>query len=81
MDYIGNIGVRVRHERYLKGWSQEELAKRSGLSPGHISEIENGERKNLQARTLKKLAQGLEVDVAVLLGECPDEDEGVTSCV
>ena len=68
MGYVKEIGDKVREQRLLRGWSQEELAKRTGLSSGHISEIENGQRKNLQARTVKNLSRALEVRVSVLLG-------------
>jgi transcriptional regulator with XRE-family HTH domain len=67
VDYIASIGDRVRRLRFYRGWSQQELARRTGLSPGHISDIENGVRKNIQARTVKKLAKGLGADIAELL--------------
>lgn len=69
MSYVTNIGERVRRLRMIRGMSQAELSKACKLSPGHISEIENGIRKNIQARTVKKLAQGLNVNIAKLLGE------------
>jgi len=75
MDYIELIGWRVKKQRFLRGWSQQELARRAGLSPGHISEIENGQRKNLQARTLKKLARGLGIDVARLLDDVQENEK------
>ena len=76
MSYITSIGERVRKHRLIKGLSQDELGKRSNLSPGHISEIENGVRKSIQARTVKKLARGLEVNIAELFGEDEDSDDG-----
>lgn len=75
MDYIELIGWRVKKQRFLRGWSQQELARMAGLSPGHISEIENGQRKNLQARTLKKLARGLGIDVARLLDDVQENEK------
>ena len=68
MGYVKEIGDKVREQRLLRGWSQEELGKRTGLSSGHISEIENGQRKMLQARTVKNLSRALEVKVYELLG-------------
>ena len=58
MDYIGKVGVNIRRARLIKGMSQLELSRKTGLSPGHISEIENGGRKNIQAKTIKRLARG-----------------------
>jgi transcriptional regulator with XRE-family HTH domain len=57
--------VRLRE---LKGYSQRALAKVSGVSPATIYELENGRRRP-NPSTLRKLAQGLEVEVADLLGE------------
>jgi transcriptional regulator with XRE-family HTH domain len=54
--------------RELKGYSQRALAKASGVSPATIYELENGRRRP-NPSTLRKLAQGLEVEVADLLGE------------
>lgn len=67
------IGQRVYARRLAKGLTQEQLAARTGLSPGHISEIENGVKKNLQHKTLKKLVKGLEISIMELLG---DDEEG-----
>src|SRR5215208_1939323 len=52
--------------RELKGYSQRALAKASGVSPATIYELENGRRRP-NPSTLRKLAQGLEVEVADLL--------------
>lgn len=35
---------QLRKERMAHGWSVHELARRSGISAGHISHIENGKR-------------------------------------
>jgi len=35
-----SLGSRVRELREERGWSQAELARRSGLSPGMIWQIE-----------------------------------------
>lgn len=54
------IGDRIRAERTDKKWSQEELARRSGVSQGLISQIENGTNKGSQHLT--SLARALEVE-------------------
>lgn len=82
MSYIKSIGENVRRHRLIKGLSQDDLGKRAKLSPGHISEIENGIRKSIQARTVKKLARGLEVSILDLLEEGEDDSDGSGSnCV
>lgn len=46
----------IRSERAIHGWSQGELAKRSGVSRKTISDIENGSLKRApQLRTVHKL--------------------------
>lgn len=66
--------------RVLVGFSQAELARRSGLSQGHISELERGDKEPRPA-TLKKLSQALAVPMSALLtirSDCtvtsPDEE-------
>lgn len=51
---------KVTLYRTQKGWTKLELAKQTGLSDSHISQIENG-RRNPTLPTLKKLAGALGV--------------------
>lgn len=39
-----HFGRQVRKERTARGWSVHEMSKRSGISAGHISRLENGTR-------------------------------------
>lgn len=71
------IGDKVRELRIMANMSQMELSEKTGISPGHISEIETGGRKDLQINTLKKLAKGLNVSVAVLLDDESTTPKGV----
>ncbi len=43
LDY-GKIGMRIRQVRKAKGWSQDELAKRCGISMSFLGHIERGSR-------------------------------------
>lgn len=43
MDY-GRIGMRIREVRKAKGWSQDILAKKSGISMSFLGHIERGTR-------------------------------------
>jgi DNA-binding transcriptional regulator YiaG len=52
--------------RTLAGMSQAELARRSGLSQGHISELERGD-KTPREITVKRLANALGVSMTALL--------------
>ncbi len=62
----------VKRLRQAREWNQTELAYHAGLAPSVISQIENGKR-DPSARTLRKLAEALEVDVADLFpkGQAP----------
>lgn len=59
--------VRVR--RLELNLTLEELSQTTGLSTGHLSDIENGKRKDLQGKTIKKLAYGLGLQLTDLLQE------------
>lgn len=57
--------LEVKRLRQSRKWNQTELAYHAGLAPSVISQIENGKRSP-SARTLRKLAEALEVEVADL---------------
>ena len=57
--------LEVRRLRLAREWNQTELAYHAGLAPSVISQIENGKR-DPTARTLRKLAKALEVEVGDL---------------
>ena len=70
-----SLGERIRRRRIeLNKMSLATLSDITGLSIGHLSEIENGGRKNLQSTTIKKLATGLGLEVAELLDLIPDKE-------
>ena len=54
------LGEKIKLARKAKGFSQNELALRVGLSRVSISHLENGRRKSLKPATLGKLAEALE---------------------
>lgn len=43
LDY-GRIGMRIRQVRKARGWSQDELAKKCGISMSFLGHIERGTR-------------------------------------
>ena len=68
-----NIETANRLLQYRKqaGFSQEELAEKSGVSRITISKLENGKTDNMSTFTALALASALQVSVAVLLcAEC-----------
>jgi len=59
--------IKARRER--KGWTQGQLAVRSGLGAEHISMIERGIRENPTVETVGKLADALDVSCEWLCHE------------
>jgi transcriptional regulator with XRE-family HTH domain len=59
------LGARLSALRGERGWTLEEVAKRSKLSPPYISRLEAGERQPSLA-ALISLAQSFEVPIAAL---------------
>lgn len=62
------LGQRVRQIREKRGWSQEELAHRSGLARSFTGAIERGE-KDIRISTLLKLARTFEISLQQLIRE------------
>ncbi|SIS62096.1 helix-turn-helix domain-containing protein [Alicyclobacillus vulcanalis] len=60
-----SFGARVRAIRQSRGWSQQELAMRAGVSTPHISSIERDKRRP-SLDYAKRLADALGVPLEVL---------------
>ncbi len=65
MDY-SSLGARIRRERVLRGWTQEQLAEKAGISLSFLGHIERGTRK-ASLETLVSLCNVLEVSMDALL--------------
>lgn len=65
-DVYKRIGFNLLKQRRLKGWTQEQLAERSGVSRSRISKMENG-KENFNIESLFLIAQSLEIDFIELL--------------
>lgn len=61
------LGARLRALRRARGFTQERLAERAGLSYKFVGEIERGQG-NPTLATLVALAEALDVDVVDLFG-------------
>ena len=59
------FGARLREARLGRALSQAELAEKAGISSDVITKAECGHRRP-QPRTIRKLADALEVDVEYL---------------
>jgi transcriptional regulator with XRE-family HTH domain len=64
-----NIGGRIRTARRAAGLSQEEVARRAGLSLKGMGEIERGDIEDPHISSLTRIARALGVSVGTLLKE------------
>jgi transcriptional regulator with XRE-family HTH domain len=61
-----STGEAIRMLRDLKGWTQEELAQRSGVNAKNISLLEN-DRVDIGKRRAEKLAKAFKIHPAVIM--------------
>jgi transcriptional regulator with XRE-family HTH domain len=64
----------LRELRLRRGWSQEDLARKAGLTQDTISNVESGKHRPFPS-TLRKIAGALEVEVGELFGDEPRPKE------
>jgi transcriptional regulator with XRE-family HTH domain len=67
----------IRDEREVRGWSQTELARRSGIAKATVSKIERAEMSPT-AVTLVRLATAFDLTLATLLLRAERERPGVS---
>jgi transcriptional regulator with XRE-family HTH domain len=65
-------GERLKNQRELQNWSQQELADRAGVSLHTVFRAEKG--TNIQSKNLEALASALNISVAYLMGETNDPE-------
>ena len=58
--------MKIKRLRAVRGWSQEELAKKAGLARAYIARLEIG-RHDPSLSTVVKLAKALKVTVGELV--------------
>ena len=57
------MGYKIKDFREALGMTQEELAKKSGVSRGTISALENGTERTTTTKTLSNIARALNTTV------------------
>ncbi|MBB2913165.1 transcriptional regulator with XRE-family HTH domain [Streptosporangium becharense] len=65
------LGKRLRTLRLERGYSQQELANRAGLSVDLLSLLERDVRESMSWASMVKLARALDVDPGVIAGKKP----------
>lgn len=63
---LRQFGNKVNRLRKAKGWTQEELAKMTGLHRTYIGSIERSER-NISLINIERIAKALKVKVEDLI--------------
>ncbi|RZL49716.1 MAG: XRE family transcriptional regulator [Variovorax sp.] len=66
---VKRFGITVRQLRMGHGWTQDELAWRSGLDRSYVGEVERGGAVP-SIVTVEKLADALQLEMTVLLAHC-----------
>ncbi len=59
-------GEVIRMLRDLKGWTQEELARRSGVSPTNLSLLEN-DRVDIGKKRAVQIASAFDIHPAIIM--------------
>ena len=70
-----HIGERIQREREKRGWSQNELAKQSGIKQPVIWRLESGAQRSVSSDALKRLARILGVSADYLIGMYEEDKE------
>ena len=70
------IGQLIKQSRKEKGITQNELAKRIGVSAGAISRWESGDIENMRRDRIEKLADALGIDPNIIIGIEPNREMG-----
>jgi transcriptional regulator with XRE-family HTH domain len=65
---LRKVGVRIKTLREARGWSQQQLATRSGVNRVYLSGIERGIR-NFTILHLAKLTRALKVTAGSLIDD------------
>jgi len=64
---MSEIGKKIKQLRKERGWTQEQLANRSGLHRVSVAQIEVGIRKDPDLSSRKKIAKAFGMEVVDLL--------------
>ncbi|MDA8189579.1 MAG: helix-turn-helix domain-containing protein [Dehalococcoidales bacterium] len=65
---VRSFGEAMREERERRGWSKNELARRSGLDPSYIYRLETGRVVSPSIETVRRVADALGLTPRDLLG-------------
>lgn len=69
--YMVKLGQRIRAVREERGLTQQAVARSAGIATDMVSRLENGHYTSPGLRTLLRIAEGMDVSLAVLLPDAP----------
>jgi len=61
-------GEIIKAKREEKKISLVDFAREVGISPGYLSQLENGKKVNPNLEVMLKITEGLDIDLDMLLG-------------
>ena len=62
------VGEIIKEKREQKNYSLVDFAKKVDISPGYLSQLENGYKTNPKLEIVLKIIGELEIDIDMLLG-------------
>ena len=65
MDINKQLGMRIKYLRYLKKWSQEDLALEADINKNYLSDLERGSR-NPTVKVVEKIAKAFNITISEL---------------
>lgn len=65
-DICVRLGVRIRELRKAQGWTQFEMAERSGIDRSYLAEVETG-KIEICLRNLEVIAQTFDLELHQLM--------------
>lgn len=75
MQTMTPVRLRVKELREAEGWTQDQLAKISGVNQGTISKIERNKTGGIEFDNLERLARAFNVKAAYLVVQDDEEEE------
>ncbi|MCX7748769.1 MAG: helix-turn-helix domain-containing protein [Clostridia bacterium] len=69
------VGEIIKLKREERDFSLVEFSKKVGISPGYLSQLENGHKANPKLEIVLRIIRELDIDIDMLLGiERPNEN-------
>jgi len=62
---VSRIAAQIHALRKQRGWSQEDLAKKSGVAQERISKIESADFDSITMKTLQKFSRAFDVNLHI----------------